>query len=59
MPGMAEEEMLGDRPNKLKLVRKEFKVLREEIRELSDKEGQNSIEFIEISLKNKLYRRTS
>ena len=55
MPGMAEEEMLGSRPNKLKISLPKYKQLRTRIMNLSSQECQDSIKFLEIQLKNKLY----
>jgi len=55
MPGMAEEEMLGSRPNELKITMAKYEDVRARLMNLSAQECQNSIRFLEIQLKNKLY----
>ena len=56
MPGMAEEEMLGQRPNKLKITMPIYENVRTKLMNQSNQECQNSIRFLEIQLKNRLYR---
>lgn len=55
MPGMAEDEMLGTTPNELKITNTEFCDVRAKLMNLSAHECEDSIEYLEIQLKNKLY----